>query len=155
MLFNTTLYNSTYTNGFNDTRWRTIFDGRFLMNLAAGYEFNLKNNWTFFTDLRGSWAGGTRYTPILTQESHLAGYIIFDNSRNNSLKLKDYFRVDLRFGYRKNHKRFTEELAIDLQNATNRRNVMGLSYDVKKQKYVEALLPGIMPMVTYKVYFSL
>ncbi len=155
MLFNTTLYNSTYTNGFNNTRWRTIFDGRFLMNLAAGYEFNLKNNWTFFTDLRGSWAGGTRYTPILTQESHLAGYIIFDNSRNNSLKLKDYFRVDLRFGYRKNHKRFTEELAIDLQNATNRRNVMGLSYDVKKQKYVEALLPGIMPMVTYKVYFSL
>lgn len=155
MLFNATFYNSSYTNGFNDKRWRTIFDGRFLMNLAAGYEFNLKNNWTIFTDLKGSWAGGTRYTPVLVEESQAVGYIVFDESRINTLKVKNYLRVDFRFGYRKNHKRFTDELAIDLQNVTNRRNVLGMSYDFQRHEYVEALLPGIVPMVTYKVYFSL
>lgn len=36
LLFNTTLYSSTYTNGFNDKRWSTIFDGRYLVNLALG-----------------------------------------------------------------------------------------------------------------------
>ncbi|HPL04537.1 MAG TPA: TonB-dependent receptor [Bacteroidales bacterium] len=155
ILFNSTIYNSSYTNGFNNKRWSTVFDGKYLMNLASGYEFNLKNNWTLFADLKGSWAGGTRYTPILIEESEAKGEIVLDTDNINSLKLKDYFRIDLRLGYRKNHKRFSEELAIDLQNLTNRRNIMGLSYDLQKHKYVEMLLQGFTPMVTYKIYFSL
>ena len=155
ILFNSTLYNSTYTNGFNDKRWRTIFDGRFLLNLATGYEFNLKNNWTIFTDLKGSWAGGTRYTPVLVEETQAADAIIFDLDNINSLKVKNYLRIDFRFGYRKNHKRFTDELAIDLQNVSNRKNIMGLYYDKQKHEYVEMFLPGFIPMVTYKIYFSL
>ncbi len=155
MLFNTTFYNSSYTNGFNNKWWRTIYDGRFLVNLATGYEFSFKNNWTIFADLKGSWAGGTRYTPVLAEESDAAGEIVFDTNRVNSLKVKDYLLVDMRIGYRKNHKRFTDELAIDLQNVSNRRNVLGISYNMKRREYIEALLPGFMPMITYKVYFSI
>jgi len=155
MLFNTTLYNSTYTNGFNNTRWRTVFDGRYLVNLAAGYELNLKKNWTIFADLKGSWAGGTRYTPVLLEESLAVGQVVADESRMNSLKVKDYLRADLRLGFRRNHKRFSEELAIDLQNVTNRKNIMGMNYNLQKQKFEEMLLQGFTPMATYKVYFSL
>ena len=155
ILFNTTIYSSTFTNGLNDKRWRTIFDGRYLMNLATGYEFSLPKNWALFADLKGSWAGGTRYTPILTEESIAANELIFDESKNNSLKVKDYFRMDLRIGYRKDRKRFSDELAIDLQNFTNRRNILGISYDLQNKKHVEMLLQGFTPMVTYKVYFSL
>lgn len=155
MLFNTTFYNSSYTNGFNNKWWRTIYDGRFLVNLATGYEFSFKNNWTIFADLKGSWAGGTRYTPVLAEKSDAAGEIVFDTNRVNSLKVKDYLLVDMRIGYRKNHKRFTDELAIDLQNVSNRRNVLGISYNMKRREYIEALLPGFMPMITYKVYFSI
>ena len=63
--------------------------------------------------------------------------------------------MDLRIGYRKDRKRFSDELAIDLQNFTNRRNILGISYDLQNKKHVEMLLQGFTPMVTYKVYFSL
>ena len=155
MLFNTTLYSSTYTNGFNDKRWRTIFDGRYLLNLASGYEWQLQKGWALFADIKGSWAGGTRYSPVLVEETKAQNQLIYDQTRINSEKVKDYFRMDLRFGYRKNHKRFTDELAVDLQNFTNRRNIMALSYNLDKEKYDEMLLQGFTPMVTYKIYFSL
>lgn len=155
LLFNTTLYRSTYTNGFNDKRWSTIFDGRYLLNLAGGYELPLPKNWTFFADLKGSWAGGTRYTPVLVEESKTKNERVFDESRTNELKVKDYFRLDFRFGYRKDHKRFSNELAIDLQNFTNRRNIYGISYNLDTDQFEELLLQGFTPMVTYKVYFSL
>lgn len=155
LLFNTTLYRSTYTNGFNDKRWSTIFDGRYLVNLTGGYEQPLNKGWTLFADLKGSYAGGTRYTPVLVEESKQKNEVIFDKERVNTLKVRDYFRMDLRIGYRKNHKRYTDELALDLQNFTNRRNIHSIYFDLNKGKYEEMTLQAFMPMVTYRVNFSL
>ena len=64
LLFNSTFYRSTYTNGFNNKEWSTVFDGKYLFNLATGYELPLKGGWTLFADIKGSLAGGTRYTPV-------------------------------------------------------------------------------------------
>lgn len=73
----------------------------------------------------------------------------------NELQLRNYFRTDLRIGYRKNRKKFTDELSLDLQNLTNRKNIYGLSFDLDKGVYSEILLQGFMPMVTYRINFSL
>jgi len=155
LLFNSTLYRSTYTNGFNKKEWSTVFDGKYLFNLASGYELTLKKGWTLFADIKGSLAGGTRYTPVFEEESKQQHRLVYDNSRINELQVRYYFRTDLRIGYRKNRKRFTDELAIDLQNVTNRKNIYGLSFDLNKGTYSEMLLQGFMPMVTYRVNFSL
>lgn len=155
MLFNTTLYRSTYTNGFDKKHWSTLFDGKYLVNLAAGYELPLKKGWTLFADLKGSLAGGTRYTPVLVEESKQKNKIVLDLSRINTLKVDDYFRMDLRFGYRKNHRRYTDEFAVDLQNFTNQRNIHGIYYNLNKGKYEEMRLQAFLPMVTYRVSFSL
>lgn len=155
LLFNTTLYRSTYTNGFNTKRWSTIFDGKYLVNLASGYELPLRKGWTLFADFKGSFAGGTRYTPVLVEESTRKNEVVYDKERINTLKVRDYFRMDLRLGYRKNHKHFTDELAIDLQNFTNRRNIHSIYYDLNKGQYEEMTLQAFMPMVTYRVNFSL
>ncbi|NMB51020.1 MAG: TonB-dependent receptor, partial [Bacteroidales bacterium] len=155
LLFNSTLYRSTYTNGFNKKEWSTVFDGKYLFNLASGYELTLKKGWTLFADVKSSLAGGTRYTPVFEEESKQQRRLVYDNSRINELQVRYYFRTDLRIGYRKNWKRFTDELAIDLQNVTNRKNIYGLSFDLNKGTYSEMLLQGFMPMVTYRVNFSL
>ena len=155
LLFNSTLYRSTYTNGYNKKEWSTVFDGKYLFNLASGYELTLKKGWTLFADIKGSLAGGTRYTPVFEEESKQQRRLVYDNSRINELQVRYYFRTDLRIGYRKNWKRFTDELAIDLQNVTNRKNIYGLSFDLNKGTYSEMLLQGFMPMVTYRVNFSL
>jgi outer membrane receptor protein involved in Fe transport len=155
LLFNFTLYRSTYTNGFNKKEWSTVFDGKYLFNLASGYELPLKNGWTLFADLKGSLAGGTRYTPVLQDESKIQDKLVFDKTRINELQLRNYFRIDLRIGYRKNRKNFTDELAIDLQNLTNQRNIYNIMYDIESGTYKETLLQGFMPMITYRINFSL
>ncbi|NLI71956.1 MAG: TonB-dependent receptor [Bacteroidales bacterium] len=81
--------------------------------------------------------------------------MIFDKNRINNLKVRDYFRIDLRIGYRKNRKHFTDEFAIDLQNLTNRRNIYTIYYNLNTEKYEEINLQGFMPMVTYRLNFSL
>ena len=154
LLFNSTFYRSTYTNGFNKKEWSTVFDGKYLLNLASGYELPLKKGWTLFADIKGSLAGGTRYTPVL-HEKCTPHHIVFDNTRINELKVRDYFRIDLRIGYRKNWKRFTDELFIDFQNLTNQKNIYNMQYDVESGTYKEALLQGFMPMVTYRINFSI
>ncbi len=101
LLFNSTLYRSTYTNGFNNKEWSTIFDGKYLFNLASGYELPLKKGWTIFADIKSSLAGGTRYTPVLEEESKIERKVVFDKIDTNELQLRNYFRTDLRIGYRK------------------------------------------------------
>jgi len=155
LLFNSTLYRSTYTNGFNNKEWSTIFDGKYLFNLASGYELPLKKGWTIFADIKSSLAGGTRYTPVLEEESKIERKVVFDKNRTNELQLRNYFRTDLRIGYRKNRKKFTDELALDLQNLTNQRNIYNLMYDIDEGTYKEMLLQGFAPMLTYRINFSL
>ena len=155
LLFNSTLYRSTYTNGYNKKEWSTVFDGKYLFNLASGYELTLKKGWTLFADIKGSLAGGTRYTPVLEEESKKERKVVFDITRMNELQLRNYFRTDLRIGYRRNGKKFTDELALDLQNLTNQRNIYSLIYDIDEGTYKETLLQGFVPMVTYRVNFSL
>lgn len=154
LLFNSTFYRSTYTNGFNKKEWSTVFDGKYLFNLASGYELPLKKGWTLFADVKGSLAGGTRYTPVLQEESKIQNKLIYDKTRINELQLRNYFRIDLRIGYRKNWKKFTDELALDLQNLTNQRNIYSLTYDIEEGTYKEALLQGFIPMITYRINFS-
>ena len=154
LLFTTSLYRSTYTNGFNDKRWSTVFDGKYLLNLAAGYELPLKKGWTLFADFKGNYAGGTRYTPVLEEETRLKHAIVLDKERINGLQIPDYFRLDLRLGFRKNYRRHTHEWALDLQNFTNHRNLYGKFYDISSGGYGDMRLPGLMPMVIYRVNFS-
>lgn len=154
LLFNSTIYSSTYTNGFNNNRWSTIFDGRFLLNLAAGYEWELPKNFALFADLKSSLAGGSKYTPVLAAESKALNEIVLDKTKANTLRTKNYFRTDIRLGVRFNQRRLMHEWAIDLQNVTNRKNVYGVIYDIRREKFDEMLLQGFMPMVTYKLHFS-
>lgn len=152
LLFNASLYSSTYTTGFQKEWWSTVFDGRYLVNLTGGYEWKLPKHWALFTDLKASYAGGIRYTPIREDLYKQSGRIELDKTQVNARQAKDYLRADLKIGARQIGQRITQEWAVDLQNVTNRKNVMSLLFD--KGEYSTMYTQGFMPMVTYKLFFS-
>jgi hypothetical protein len=81
-------------------------------------------------DARATYAGGKRYTPIDLQASIIAKNEIRDESRAYSLQYPDYFRMDVKPGYRFNSKKVTHEFSIDIQNVTHHLNVFQQSYDI-------------------------
>jgi len=83
--------------------------------------------------VRGTYAGGKRYTPIDVQASILAKNEIVDGTKAYSLQYPDYFRIDAKPGYRLNTKKLTHEFSIDIQNVTRHLNVFQQSYDIKNE----------------------
>jgi hypothetical protein len=136
------------------------FNGRFATNLLAGYEKPYKNkNNTFSMGSKITWAGGRRYSPIDTLATRLTGNeVVFDNGKRNTLQFKNYFRFDIRFGFRWNRKKMTQELMFDIVNVLDIKNVLGLTYvddpDNPGTKHiVEEYQLGRLPIFSYKLEF--
>lgn len=108
----------------------TAFNGNYVFNALAGKEFKIKEKHTLSIDLRGTYAGGKRYTPIDLEASKLRGDEVRDVSSAFELQYPNYFRLDVKPGYRFNSKRVTHEFTIDIQNITRNLNVFQQTYDL-------------------------
>jgi hypothetical protein len=67
--------------------------------------------------------------------------------------MKDYFRVDLRLNWRKNKKRYTRTIAIDIQNVLNVQNEAYHYYDHVKEKVTTQYQLGLIPVLVYRIDF--
>lgn len=132
LLFTSSLFESKYKGSDNVIR-NTAFNGNYVFNLLGGKEFKINQKHVLSIDVRGTYAGGKRYTPIDLEASKFAKDEIRDGSRAFELQYADYFRLDVKPGYRFNTKRVTHEFTIDIQNVTRNANVFQQSYDIKKQ----------------------
>ena len=147
---------SLYRSGYkaSDDRWySTAFDGRYICNLLAGKEFAAGKNVTFWTDLRMSLSGGKRYTPFDEQASAARGERVYRQDQTFALQYPYYARMDVKVGIRKNSKRITQEFIIDVQNATNRRNVFVQDFSFRTQTVVTNYQMGILVIPQYRIYF--
>lgn len=155
LLFTATGYRSLFYCTYNKGWHPTPFDGRYVFNLSTGYEYNISQKFALFADLQATFAGGSRYTPILLEESRVQKTLVEDWSKPFGNKVKDYARLNLRLGYRSNHKKWSDELAVDLQNLTNRKNMDFIQFIPETGEIKEVSLMGFMPMVTYRIYFTI
>ena len=131
-MFTSSLFESKYKGSDNIIR-NTAFNGNYVFNLLGGEEFKINQKHTISIDVRGTYAGGKRYTPINLAASIAAGDEVRDGSRAFELQYADYFRIDVKPGYRFNTKKVTHEFTIDIQNVTKNENVFQQSYDIKNQ----------------------
>lgn len=131
-LFTTSLFESKYKGSDNVER-NTAFNGNYVFNLLAGKEFRLSERHTISLDIRGTYAGGKRYTPIDVQASIAAKNEVIDGTQAYSLQYPQYFRIDAKPGYRYNSKKVTHEFSVDVQNVTRHLNVFQRSYDIKNE----------------------
>ena len=161
VMFTSSLYESKY-KGSDGIERNTSFNGKYAFNLLGGKEFSLgkKRNSILSPGFKLTQAGGQRYTPVDTAASHLAGEIVEMNSQRNTKKFNDYFRLDFRISFKINSKKLTHELAFDLVNVLNTKNVLSLSYvydptqpslnPIRKEYQL-----GFLPLFYYKIDFKI
>lgn len=157
ILFSGSLYNSTY-KGSDGIKRNTSYNGNYMVNLLGGYEFKLNEKHSLTAAMKISYAGGKRYG--IPDDSLSAYYddLIFIDSAFNDLQFRDYFRLDLKIGWRMNANRMTHEFGLDLVNVLNTKNLLGLAYapnlaDPSASPIAERLQLGFLPIFYYKIDF--
>lgn len=151
-LITSSLYESKY-QGYDKKTRNTAFNSNFSLNLLAGYEYAFNEKYMVTLDLRTVWAGGSRYIPIDLEASEEAQYPEYDWEHAFKERNPDYFRIDLRIGFKHNARKFSQEIGIDFQNLTNHQNLFMESYDAEKNEVYNVYQTGFYPMVLYRINF--
>lgn len=137
------IYNSSYSFGSN-----AFYTGRFNTNyngvITGGKEFRLKDGRKYISaDLR-----------TFSRNGYLEpGKNEFNNQYFYVSRLPSYFRIDLRVSYRKNRDRSTVIWALDVQNASNNKNVAYHYFDEFTKKTETRYQLGLIPVLSYKILF--
>jgi hypothetical protein len=155
-LFTVSLFESTY-QGSDGQRRSTAFNGRHVVNLLAGKEFKLGSTGrrVLTLDTKVAHAGGRPYTPIDLAASSVAGREILFEDSAFSLRLDDYFRWDVKFGFRLNSptRKLSQTFFLDFQNVTNRQNIFVQRYNPVRNTVGRVNQIGFFPDILYRLEF--
>lgn len=163
-MLNGSLFQSTY-KGSDRVEHSTGFNGNHTTNALLGYEFRfnekkeVKENGKPKTiialalDVKFVWNGGGRYTPVLIDESVLAGEEIRDLTRVNEEQYPDYYKLNTRLSLKFIRKKVTQEIAFDLQNVTNKRNIFYQAFDPNTGGMRTVYQTGFLPLAQFRVIF--
>jgi len=151
-LLTLSVFDSKYRGA--DRIWRnTAFNGNYVLNMLAGYEYQLGSKHVFTFNAKVVLAGGKRYVPIDIEKSMEAGDEVYDWENAYEKKYSNFLRFDCRIGYRTNFKRFSQEVAFDFQNITNHKNILLQKFDPGTGELKDVFQIGFFPMITWKIEF--
>jgi hypothetical protein len=151
-LLSTSLYESKYKS--KDNVWRdTRYNGKANVTFTGGKEFKMAKNRVLGVNIRSIYSGGFRTTPIDVQASKEKGETVFVQEQTFTQQVPDYFRTDLRVSLKRNKKKSTHTLALDIQNTTNRKNVFGEYFEPLTGEVKTAYQTPLIPILSYKVEF--
>lgn len=138
----------------SDDKWRsTSFNGQFVFNFLAGKEFIIKKRNSFSIDTKFTLAGGRWYTPIDLEESIAQGREVRPEELAFSEQYDPYVRWDLKFTYRMNRAKYSQQFAIDFRNATNQQNIFMQTFNRNSGQLDTIYQIGFFPDVQYRIYF--
>lgn len=145
-LITTSLFQSKY-EGSDLIERNTAYNTQYVANALVGKEFALGSNQKFLSiNLKMTTIGGKYLTPIDFDASQQYGRTIYKESEAYSEKQEPYFRTDLKIAYRKEYKKSTLEIALDLQNLTNNQNIFSQSYNPRTNSIVTQYQQGFFPV---------
>jgi hypothetical protein len=158
-MINGSLFDSKY-KGSNGIEANTDFNGNYMANFLFGYELPVgKEKLNAITsNIKFTYGGGRRYSPVNRIASDKIMDVVPDDNLVNTQQFPNYNRLDLRIAYRINGKKVGTEIALDLVNILNTRNVLALSYapdpaDLTKDPLVRNYQLGFLPLFYVKVDF--
>lgn len=149
------LFDSRYKAGDGIMR-NTRYSNNHILNLMGGKDFHLGKGLkkrVLGINLKGTWAGGQRTTPVDVQQSEKEGYTVRNEKNAFSEQWPDFLRFDFKVYLSRNRKRATHTIEIDVQNITNQLNVIGDYYDTETGKVETITQMGIVPILNYRVEF--
>ncbi|WP_114748336.1 carboxypeptidase regulatory-like domain-containing protein [Pleomorphovibrio marinus] len=152
------LFESKY-RGSDGIRRDTEFNGNYAFNLVATKEFETRKG-LIGVGTNVTTAGGRRFGPIDMQRTLEQQNVIFADEGRNTSQFDPYFRTDLRINYRINSPRLSHEIALDLINLFNTRNILNLTWSPNElqnpdpeQSVIQNYQLGFLPIFYYKVDF--
>lgn len=158
-LLTTSLYDSKY-KGSDEVERNTAFNGGYVINALTGKEYNISNwfktttkRFNLIFDIKTTWAGGQRYTPINVEKSMEKGRRIYFDKLAYSEQYKDYFRTDFRVALRQNSKKVTMEWAIDVQNIFNTNNIYRKNFNTQTGEVSDIYQLGILIVPQFRLEF--
>ncbi|MDF3027046.1 MAG: TonB-dependent receptor [Fluviicola sp.] len=154
-LLSASLYESKY-KAADGVWYDTRFNTNYATSLTIGKEWNLKNkekSRTLGVNIKSIYVGGFRYTPIDLPASVAAGEAKYDRSQTYQKRMPDYYRLDIRLSLKRNYKKVTSTVAIDIQNTTNRKNVGGQYFNNKTGEVKYWYQTTLIPILSYRLEF--
>ena len=151
-LANATLYNATYT-GLDGVKRNSRYNGKHIVNLTVGKEWERSRNRLLGTSLRVVWLGGFYEKAINAQASIENKRLIYSSSEAFTVKQPDYFRPDFRIYLKKSKQKYSRTLALDIQNVASYKNTSYSYYDILQQKIVRQYQLGLIPILSYRWEF--
>ena len=153
------VFDSKY-KGSDKKQRNTDFNSRYAANLMGGREFKVGSRNTFSLGTKITVAGGKLYSPADPYASANANELVVIDELTNTLRFDDYFRMDVKLSWKINAAKITHEIALDLVNIFNTRNVLGLTYapdtfnpsanPIRKEYQL-----GFLPLFYYRIEFGI
>jgi hypothetical protein len=154
-LLTTSVFQSEYKN--LDNVWRnTQFNGNYIGNALFGKEYTFgkpSSMKTIGLSGRVTYAGGHRYIPVDLEESIKKGHQVRDESHGYSAKADDFFTANMVLYYRKDRKKTTHEIRLDVQNVTAHKARLSDFYVPTTETIDYQRQLPILPVIFYKVDF--
>jgi len=137
-----------------DTEWRRArTDKRWGTTIMGGYEFTFKKGGVLQLGVKSFISGGLRYTAGDLEASKVAGVFVPDNDKIYGETSGTYFRLDARIAYRKDHKKLSYTISLDVQNCTNTKNVRYKIYDRINNQLINRAQSGLLPVLAFQLDF--
>ena len=99
--------------------------------------------------------GGLPLSPLAAVQDGNTREPLLDETRPYSERVTPYWRTDGRFSLRKDKRKISWQLALDIQNVFVQRNIDGLSrrYDPGTKQWMYKKQSGITPVLSYQIDF--
>ena len=146
------IYKSQYSLDGNEY-FESRYGGKFNTSLMIGKEFEFKNGNSLQMGFRNLLYGGQRYKQAEEVITKRIREYYEDPQSSQNLQNKNYWRSDLRFGYRKNLASYAWSLSLDIQNIFNIDNTRGEIWNFANESFEPKAQAGIIPVLTFQVDF--
>lgn len=150
------LFDSWYTAG-DGNRYNTVYNTKYAGNILAGRDFIFgreKRN-VISINSKVLFRGGYRYTPVNDLQSIKKKRIIYLNTLTNHEQLPGFLRLDAGISFRRNFSRGSWIIMLDVQNATDRRNVFRRRFYIENKKIIstDVVSIGMVPILNFRIEF--
>jgi outer membrane receptor protein involved in Fe transport len=145
-LITTSLFDSKY-KGSDGIQRNTAFNTQYVFNALGGKEWKLGRKGRFLAlNLKLTTIGGKPLTPIDFAASQQYHRTIYRNDQAFDQRQNAYFRTDIKISYRKEYLKSTLEIALDMQNVTNNKNIFMQSYNPRTNSVVTQYQQAFFPV---------
>ena len=148
------LFRSTY-QPLNGQTYRTRFDNRFATSFMGGKEWASGERGTIQAGLRVMYNGGMRISEVASSERDPFDprNPLLNEADPFNLRVRNFFRPDLRFAYRHDNPEYAWSISLDVQNFIARVNedIVDYEFDPDRQDWVFGTLGSIVPLLTFQI----